>query len=301
MKVLITGGTGTVGQRLMALLQAEGHSVCLLSRRPTAERRGVRTFHWDIERGFIDGEAFEGVDAIVHLAGAGVADSRWTEARKQEILNSRVHSTQLLASALQRSDHRVKAVVCASAVGYYGDTAGAIVSENTPAGQDFLAKVCQAWEDAEEAFARQGLRTVKLRIGVVLSQQGGALEKMAMPVRIGMGAPLGSGEQYLSWIHERDLVRIFLHALQAPHMQGVYNAVAPNPATNRQFNATLAEVLGRPNFLPAVPAFALKLMLGQMAEMLLGGCRASCDKLRRTGFTFDYPDLRPALRSLLDT
>lgn len=300
--VLITGGTGTIGKRLTQLLRQQGFAISLLSR----EARSIpdaQVFLWDVKKGTIDPKAIESADYIIHLAGAGVADERWTDARKEEILTSRTQSTELLANALATHMHTVKAFVGASAIGFYGaDTADRPLTETSKGGTDFLAQVVRAWERSEDTLAALGIRTVKLRTGIVLTMEGGALPKLVQPIRFGVGAPLGSGQQYLSWIHLDDMCRLYIQALQDSSWQGVYNAVAPNPITNEGLTRTIAQVLHRPLILPNIPAFALKLAFGEMASTVLGGNYALNKRIAdETTFRYEHPDLTEALNDLLVT
>ncbi len=298
-KVLITGGTGLIGSRLTELLLEKGYEVAYLSRRQ-AEGTRVKAYQWDPEKGYLAEEAIREADCIIHLAGAGVADERWTTRRKKEILESRTRSSRLLYEGLQRTPNRVKTLLSASAIGIYGaDRGEELLTENASPGNDFLAEVTKAWEGAVQPVAGLGIRTVLLRIGIVLSDKGGALVKMAQPVRLGAGSPLGSGKQWVSWIHVDDLCRLFLYCLENPDIQGPYNAVAPEPATNEVLTKQIAEVLGKPLFMPNVPAFALKLAVGEMAAAVLGSARVSSQKITRAGFTYQFPGLVPALRDLL--
>ncbi len=270
-----------------------------LSRRQ-AEGTRVKAYQWDPEKGYLAEEAIREADCIIHLAGAGVADERWTTRRKKEILESRTRSSRLLYEGLQRTPNRVKTLLSASAIGIYGaDRGEELLTENASPGNDFLAEVTKAWEGAVQPVAGLGIRTVLLRIGIVLSDKGGALVKMAQPVRLGAGSPLGSGKQWVSWIHVDDLCRLFLYCLENPDIQGPYNAVAPEPATNEVLTKQIAEVLGKPLFMPNVPAFALKLAVGEMAAAVLGSARVSSQKITRAGFTYQFPGLVPALRDLL--
>jgi uncharacterized protein (TIGR01777 family) len=298
-KVLITGGTGLIGSRLTELLLEKGYQVAYLSRRKPEGGR-VKVYQWDPEKVYVDEEAIRGADSIIHLAGAGVADERWTARRKREILDSRTQSSRLLYEGLQRVPNRVKTFLSASAIGIYGaDRGEELLTETSSPGNDFLAEVTKAWEGAVQPVAGLGIRTVLLRIGIVLSGKGGALVKMAQPVRLGAGSPLGSGKQWVSWIHVDDLCRLFMYALENPDVQGPYNAVAPEPATNEALTKQIAEVLGKPLFLPNVPAFALKLAVGEMAAAVLGSAKVSGQKVAQTGFTYQFPTLTPALRDLL--
>ncbi|MEO0330854.1 MAG: TIGR01777 family oxidoreductase [Bacteroidota bacterium] len=299
-KVLITGGTGLVGTRLTQLLQEKGYTVTHLSR-SVSGTENVKTYQWNIEKKEIDPEALIGVDYIIHLAGAGIADKRWTDQQKELILKSRTESTKLLQNSIAKLDnHAIKAFISASAVGYYGiDTGDAWMTEENPSGDGFAAEVTRQWEAAVDEINQLNLRVVKIRIGIVLSEKGGALVKIMQPIKFGVGAPLGRGGQYLSWIHLDDLCHLFIFALEQSNMEGVYNGVAPHPATNQELTKKAADVLNRPLFLPNVPAFALKLMLGEMAQVVTGGNRVSSQKSEQAGFEFKYTELRPALVDLL--
>ncbi|UHG91835.1 TIGR01777 family oxidoreductase [Spirosoma oryzicola] len=298
--VLITGGTGTIGRRLTQLLRQQGYQISLLSR-DHKSIEGVTVYQWNIAKGHIDPKAIQTADYIIHLAGAGVADERWTDARKDEILNSRTQSTELLAQALAKNTHKVKAFIGASAIGFYGgDTNDRPLTETSQGGSDFLAQVVRAWERSEDSVAVLGIRTVKLRIGVVLSAEGGALPKLAQPVRLGAGAPIGSGQQYISWIHLDDLCRMFIQALTDESWQGVYNAVAPTPVTNESLTRAIASVLHRPMILPNIPGFAIKLMFGEMAVTVIGGNYVLNKRIAdETTFRYQYADLTNALSNLL--
>jgi hypothetical protein len=297
-RILITGGTGLIGGNITRILQQKGMEVAYLSRTPGHVAR-IPAYHWDVQKQTIDQECLKDTQAIIHLAGAGVADQRWTPDRKQVILQSRTNSTALLHKLLNENDHQVKTVVCASAIGYYGYQNGSWKTEESEPASDFLADVTKAWEDAEDRLAETGVRLVKVRIGIVLTMEGGALKELARPIQWWAGAPLGSGKQYMSWIHVDDLSNMFVHALFTEDMHGAYNGVAPNPVTNAEFTKTVAKIMNKPLFLPNVPPFALKLMVGEMAEMLLGGVKVSADKILASGFEFQYPDLSGALEDLI--
>ncbi|MFD2935977.1 TIGR01777 family oxidoreductase [Spirosoma flavum] len=298
--VLITGGTGSIGRRLTQLLQQEGYQVSLLSRSQKSIP-DVRVYQWDIKKGHIDPQAIATADHIIHLAGEGIADERWTDKRKDEILTSRTQSTDLLAQALSKNPHHVKSFIGASAIGYYGgNTDDRPLTETSQGGSDFLAQVVRAWERSEEQVASLGIRTVKFRIGVVLMPDGGALPKLVQPVRLGAGAPIGSGQQYISWIHLDDLCRLFIRGLSDDSWQGVYNAVAPNPVTNETLTRAIAQVLHRPMLLPNIPAFAIKLLYGEMAIVVIGGNYVLNKRITdETRFTYKYTDLTKALEDLL--
>lgn len=290
--ILITGGSGLIGQRITALLEAQGKTVAWLSR----HQQSQKSFRWDIEKNKIDLEAMEWADAIIHLAGAGVADKRWSEERKKLILESRTKSTQLLYDAITASQNQPDTFVSASAVGIYGfDTCANLIDENSPEGKDFLANVVKAWEGEVKKIESLHLRTVILRIGIVLDENGGALGEMLKPP---VAAPLGKGDQWMSWIHIEDLARMFVFALEKTTLQGVFNAVSPNPATNYELTHEAARAKGKPFIGIGVPGFVLKIILGEMAEMVIGGNRVSSQKIQKSGYEFDYPTLVPALKDI---
>ena len=295
-KILITGGSGLIGSRLSEMLIDQGYEVAHLSRTP-GKFSHYKTFRWDVEGGFIDDSAITYADYIIHLAGAGLSDEKWTSERKKEILRSRVDSTNLLRNSLQRKTHHVKGFISGSAIGIYGNSGDQVVSEESTYADDFLAQVCKAWEAAAWQVKDLGIRTVIMRTGIVLSDQGGALPQLARPIRLLAGAPLGSGRQYMSWIHIDDLCRLFIRAIEDPQFEGVYNAVAPHPVTNKEFTKELAEVMHKPLVLPKVPSFAIHLVMGEMSEVVLTGQRVSANKVLQTGFTFEYNFLDEALKS----
>ncbi len=303
--ILITGGTGSIGRRLVQLLQKKGYSVSLLSRsnKPVP---GVQVYQWDVKTGQIDTQAIAGADAIIHLAGAGIADERWSDARKREILESRTQSTALLAQTLQKIPNRVRTFVSSSAIGYYGgDTGDRPVTESSQAGTDFLAHVTRAWERSVEEIAvikTNGIpiRTVRIRTGVVLTMAGGALPKLAQPIRLGAGAPIGTGQQYISWIHVDDLCQMYIQALETESWHGAYNGVAPGPVTNEELTRQIADVLNRPLLLPKIPSFAIKLAFGELAVTVLGSSLVLNKRIaHETTFRYKFPKLREALEDLL--
>lgn len=297
MKILIAGASGLVGTHLTPLLQKQGHEPAYLVRTPG--KKNIRTFSWSPDRGEIDGEAIEWADVIVNLSGAPVADKRWTGSRKKIIVSSRVDGLQLLADTIAKSAKKPKALISASAVGIYGMiTSEKIFSETDPPATDFFGDCCRQWEAAADLSAASGLRIVKLRIGVVLARDGGALPKLSGPVRWFIGSPLGSGKQYVPWIHIEDLCGIFLKAIEDETMQGVYNAAGTEHATNKQLTKAIGKQLGRPVFLPAVPAFILKIILGEMAGIVTEGSRISADKIQQSRFQFKYSQLEKALQNL---
>ena len=300
MIVAITGATGFVGTRLTAYLLAAGHEVVALTRSPERAERELpvrcRIVAWDPEHGRIDAGALDGVDAAVNLAGVGVADGRWTARRKEAIRRSRVAATRLLVDAIAAlpAERRPRVFVSASAIGFYGDRGDEILTEESAAGVGFLAEVCRAWEDAAIGAEAHGVRTVRLRIGVVLGREGGALARMLAPFRLGLGGRIGSGDQWMSWIHVEDLVALVAFALERQDVRGVVNAVAPTPVTNAELTATLGRVLERPTILP-VPSVALRLALGEMGGVLLDGQRVLPATAEAHGFRFRHPELGGAL------
>lgn len=296
--ILLTGASGLVGTRLTDMLLQKGYQVAHLGR---SKRPGkVPSYVWNVAKGEFDPEALNGVDAIIHLAGAGVAEKRWTSRRKKEILESRTKSSALLYETLKKINNKVRAVVSASAIGYYGfglDEKTLFTEESKP-GNDYLSRVVVAWEREVDAIASLGIRVVKIRIGIVLSDKGGALKEMAGPIKIGIGSPLGSGKQILSWIHLDDLCAMFIRAVEDESMKGAYNAVSPQPVTNRDMTIVLAKVLNRPLLLPPVPAFVLRIMIGEMTDIVVNGRNVSSEKIRKTGFTFKFTDLKSAFEAL---
>ena len=298
-KVLITGASGLVGSRLTELLLSKNSEVAHLGR--TKRSGTVPSFVWDVESQTFDIASLEGVDTIVHLAGAGVADKRWTTARKKEILESRIQSTKLLYQTLRDNNHSVKAVVSASAIGYYGFGLGdEVFTENSKPGTGFLADVTKLWEEAVDKIESLGIRVVKIRIGIVLSDKGGALKEMARPVKLGAGAALGTGQQMMSWIHIDDLCELFIKAIVDSSLSGAYNGVAPNAVTNLQMTQAMARILKKPLWLPPVPGFVLRLAVGELADMVVNGSNVSAQKILTAGFRFTYTELDKALADLLE-
>jgi uncharacterized protein (TIGR01777 family) len=298
MNVLISGGTGLIGSHLTPMLQKRGYAVGLLSRSPL-QRDDVVSFVWDPGRGSIDGEAIRWADAIIHLAGAGIADQRWTDKRKKEIISSRERSGDLLFKALKEAQKPLEVFVGASAVGYYGGKSrvGNFKEDEEPA-TDFQGITCQRWEAASRQVQELNIRTVILRVGVVLTSAGGALPKMALPIRFGVGSPLGSGKQAVPWIHIDDVCEIFIKALEDQHMEGTFNAVAPEPINNGVLTRGIAQTLHRPLIFPRVPGFALKLLLGDMSEIVLEGNHISSAKILDAGYSFKYATLDKALQHI---
>ena len=298
-RVLISGGSGLIGQVLRIRLEEKGYDVALLGR-SSKKDHGTASFAWDITKGEIDTEALNNCDYIIHLAGANIGAKRWTPKRKQEIRVSRIDSANLLYANLDKQKTKLKAFISSSAIGYYGAISSEhVFKEADPPADDFLGRVCRDWEQAADQFKESGIRTVKIRTGIVLSKEGGALSKLRIPVKWGLGSPVGDGKQYMPWIHINDLCDMYIHALEQEDMQGAYNAVAPQHVNNKDFTRKLARAMGKPFWAPNVPAFALKLLFGEMSVMLLTGSRISPEKIREAGFSFTFPDLDSALHELL--
>lgn len=294
-KILITGASGLIGAKLTQRLLKHGYRVAHLGR--SKNTGSIEGFVWDPTKGTYDAEAMHKVDVVINLAGAGVADKRWTAKRKQMIRDSRIASVNLLAEMLKNTS--VETVIGASAIGYYGmSTDQKHFEESHSPGSDFLAQVTNEWEKAYEQIGDQRKRLVNFRIGIVLAKEGGALQEIAKPIRYFVGAPLGDGQQVLSWIHINDLCDMFLYAIENKDMEGAYNAVSPNPISNRQITKAIAKELKRPLLLPFVPAFILKLLLGEMASIVLGGSVVSSKKIEGAGFTFSFKKIEAALGDL---
>jgi uncharacterized protein (TIGR01777 family) len=297
MVILISGGTGLIGTELTRLLLKEGHSVRHLSR-SSSSKGEIPTFEWNPSAGYIDETALEGVECIVHLAGAGIADSRWTDRRKKTIIDSRVKTAHLLLEKVKKTGPPLKSFISASGISYYGlVTNEKIYVEHDPAADEFIGKCCVLWEEAADQFGELA-RVVKLRTGIVLAKNGGALEKIAQPVKIGAGAPLGSGNQWVPYIHIHDLCRMYLSVIEEAKYVGVYNAVNGDHITNEELTKAVAQRLKKPLWLPNVPGFALKLVFGEMANLILKGSRVSSDKVRSEGFKFQFEKLDETLKAI---
>lgn len=310
--VLITGGSGLIGTRLSEILLEKGFSVSHLGRkkvvkiqaRPTnseGENPAIKMYTWDVEKEVIDAKALLEADYIIHLAGAGIADENWSDARKKEIIDSRTKSVGLITNTLKKIPHHIKSFISASGIGFYGaDTGDEHISEQHIAGTDFVADCCIQWEAAADEIQALGIRTVKFRTGIVLSEKGGALPKLTQPVRWGIGAALGTGKQWQSWIHLDDLCELYIKALVDERMMGSYNAIAPNPVTNYELTKLSAEVLKRPFWMPNVPAFALKIVFGEMAIIVLGGNYILNKRIAsETDFQYKFTEVKGALKDLL--
>ena len=300
MNILITGGTGLIGKRLTDLLIKKGHTVSILSR--SKKKSEKATFYtWDIAKQEIEKEAIEKADFIIHLAGANVGEGRWTDQRKKEIIDSRIQSGNLLLESVKKYNPNLKGFISSSAVGYYGMvTKDKVFEETDKPGEDFLAKVCEEWENSALQFKTLNIRTVIIRTGVVLDKNEGALAKLLTPIKLGIGSGLGTGKQAMPWIHLDDICNLYLKAIEDNEMSGAYNGVAPEQLTNQEFSKTVAKILNKPFWFPNVPGFALKLLMGEQAIIALEGSPISSKKTENTGFKFQYRTLQEALKNLLN-
>lgn len=297
MKCAVSGGTGFIGRRIVDRLLRDGHHVGVWSRNPGTEKRtGVASYLWDPLQGEPPTESVNSMDAIIHLAGENVAQ-RWNAEVKRRIRDSRVLGTRRLVDTIARVQHKPKVLVCASAIGYYGDRGDETLTENSPPGRGFLAEVCQAWEAEADRAAEFGLRVMKLRIGFVLGKDGGALAQMSPIFRAGLGGRLGSGKQWMPWIHVEDVAELFASAAEST-VSGVWNATSPNPVTNRDFTREMGRALHRPAVNP-VPGFALKIVFGELGQHMLDSARVVPEAALKAGAKFRYPELGGALRELL--
>jgi uncharacterized protein len=300
MRAVVTGGTGFVGRRLLGKLDRP----VVLSRDAAKAKKSladktVEVIAWNPLAEAAPSSALDGAEAIFHLAGDSVAGGRWTKRKKQRIKESRVLGTRNLIAGLSQLRNKPRVLVSASAVGYYGSRGEEEIDERAPPGADFLADVCSAWEKEALAACELGIRVVTIRIGIVLGEKGGALSKMLPPFYLGLGSPLGTGEQYMSWVHIDDLVELMLFAAREPSLSGPVNGVSPQPVTNREFTKTLGAVLRRPTFMPPLPGFVLKAMLGEFGGVLLDSQRVYPRAALSAGFAFRFPALEGALRDVL--
>ncbi len=295
--ILITGGTGLIGMHLSALLALKGYTVRHLSRKQNKSAK-YPAYQWDIARGYIDPEAIEWLDGIIHLAGAGIADQRWTGPRKKVLMDSRVESTKLLANYLSKRTTPPAVFVSSSAIGYYGHQKNAILNSGSKHGDDFLSQICQAWETAVTPLKKMGVRSPIIRIGVVFSTQGGALEQLLKSYNFRIGAYFGSGNQYYSWIHIDDLCAWFIKALEDATMQGIYNGTAPQPATNKEIAHAIAQALQKRSLVLPVPAIMAKLMMGEMSAVVLNSTRVEQDT-SKVDFEYQFNQLVPAIKDLV--
>ena len=298
--VLITGGSGFVGRHLTDLLLEKGYSVSILSRSKKKNTDSVFYYTWDVEKQVIEKESVLNADYVIHLAGENIAGKRWTKERKEAIIDSRVQSAKLIYSVVKKQDKKLEAFISASGVGIYGAISGqAICTEDQKAATDFLGLTCLKWEAVADDFQRQGIRTVKVRTGLVLGKNDGFLEKLKPIFRYRLGSALGSGSQYMPWIHIDDLCAIYLEAINNTTMSGAYNAAVTDDTTNTLFSETFAKVYGYTIWLPNVPAFVLKMALGEMSKLLLTGRRVSNEKLKAIGFSFQWQKLEDAIKSCI--
>ena len=298
-KVLITGGSGSIGKYLIPRLLFKGHQVSIIGR-SRKEIPGVESFVWNLEKDEMDERALKDVTHIIHLAGAGIADKPWSPARKQEILESRVRPLKQLANRLQSRNQRIKAIISSSAVGYYGGlTSEKIFTETDDPASDFLGATCKMWEDAVQFLKPIADREVRVRTSVVLMNDAGALPKLVKPAKLGFGAAIGSGKQWMPWIHIDDLVEIYIKAIEDVNMNGPYNAAAPEHVNQNTMIDEIGKALNRPTFLPPVPKFLLKTVMGEMSAVVTEGSRVSSQKMSDAGFEFTHPQLQEALNDLL--
>ncbi|WP_196885146.1 TIGR01777 family oxidoreductase [Aureivirga sp. CE67] len=298
-KIVITGGTGLIGNRLAKLLSENGHEIYILTRNKNA-KSDYQTIYWNVEKQEIENvEILKEITVIIHLAGCGIADKKWTPKRKAEIIDSRVQTANFLYDTFKKFPNKVKTMISASGIGYYGSiTSEHIFKENDLPSKDFLGTCCTLWEKAIHPFEKLGIRIVCVRTGVVLSEKGGALEKIIKPIKMGVGSALGNGKQYFPWIHIEDLCKMYLFLLDNQNLHSSFNAVVPEFITSDEFNKKAAKKLHKPYFFPNVPSFVLKLALGEMSDLVLKGSRISCEKIMDAGFEFEYPTTEKALEAL---
>lgn len=301
--VLITGGTGLIGKALIKHLLQKEYPVTVLTRNVNAAppQAGVSYALWDVKKGTIDAQAVADADAIIHLAGAGVMDHKWDEAYKKEIIESRVKSTELIIDTLRKHEHKTKALICASAIGWYGPDKipGHLFTEDEPADNSFLGEVCRLWEQSAEAATCLGIRVCRLRTGIVLSNEGGAYVEFKSPLKLGIAAILGNGKQNISWIHIDDLCRAYIYAIENPAMEGSFNAAAPVTVTNKSLMLKIAEAVKGKFYMPLhVPGFLLKLIMGGRSIEVLKSTAVSAEKIQRKGFGFLYPQIEAAIKDL---
>jgi uncharacterized protein (TIGR01777 family) len=302
--VLITGGTGLVGKRLTEMLVSKGYEVIIVTRQiPLTAQKNIQYALWNVEAGQIDSDAINKSDYIIHLAGAGVADKRWTNKRKKEIVDSRIKSCELLVKALRTNENKIKAVISASAIGWYGPDPSLHENgfdENDIANTDFLGETCKEWESSIQPTTLLGKRLVILRTGIVLSKYGGALKEFLTPLKFGVAAILGNGKQKISWIDIDDLCSMYINAIENNNWHGSYNAVAPSPVSNKQLTLALAKKLRGKFFIPIyIPGFVLNFILGEMSIEVLKSCTVSSKKIQNAGYNFLYPTIESSLDHLL--
>ena len=299
-RILIAGGTGLIGQRLSILLRQRGYEVIHLSRKEN-KTAAFPTYAWQPEKGTIDLNALDKTDAIINLAGAGIADKRWSKDRKREIIESRTEGNSLINTYLRTTKNNIQTYLSASAIGFYADRGNELMTETAPVGTGFLAESTLAWEKAIDNIAHTNVRTVVLRIGIVLTPQGGALEKMLIPFKFRTALYFGNGQQWVSWIHIDDLCNLFIWALENPDIHGTFNAVSPHPLSNFDLTAAISTAKGGHYLTVPAPSFALRLAMGEMADMILGSTKVSSQKVENHGFKFEFSDIHAALKNLLST
>jgi uncharacterized protein len=297
--VMITGGSGLIGKYLTSLLVSNGYSVAHLSRKGRYQGN-IRVFQWDPERGTVDPSVFNGITCLIHLAGANIGEKRWTNARKAEIIRSRVDSANLLYRVISENGIPLKTFISASATGFYGSTTSdRIFTEDDSPANDFLGNTCRLWEEAASLFEASGIRTVRIRTAVVIEKSDSALSKLMAAARFGFLVKTGSGSQYMPWIHISDLCNIYLKAINDHEMKGAYNAVSPQHVTHTEFMKTLARVMKMPAFMPSVPSFLLKAILGEMSDVVLKGSRVSSSRIINSGYRFSFGSLQDALYDVI--
>jgi uncharacterized protein len=295
--VLITGGTGFIGRYLTEALLKKGYSVSILTRDIKANREGVTYYIWDVPAQKMEESAVLNANYIIHLAGENIVEKKWSVKRKEEIRDSRVQSAQLIYSVLKKHNKRIDAFVSASGIGFYGSVNGeGICTENTLPAHDFIGKVCQEWEEAADLMTGLGIRTVKIRTGMVLGKNEGIVKKLTPIFKRGLGSGLGTGKQYMPWIHVQDLCNMYIEAIENKNMTGAFNATINDSTTNLSFSQTLANTVGLPMWLPNAPSFLIRLGMGEMATIILTGRRVSSDKIKKLGFRFQYKNLKKALK-----
>lgn len=298
--ILITGGTGLVGKKLVKLLVQKGYKINLLVRKigKRNEIAGVRTFIWDIYKREIDKECIQDADAIIHLAGEEIAGKRWTEERKRQIIESRTESIRMIYDLMLKNKNQINHIISASAIGYYGNRGDELLTESSLPYKNFLSETCIAWEEAVDEGEKLGLRIVKLRTGIILDSKGGALPQMAKPVKFGLGVILGSGSQWVSWIHVKDVLQIYTYALENENIKGVYNMVAPEPVNFDTMTHAIAKGMKKSSLFFHVPELVLKVAIGEMSMMVLESTKVSSDKLEKAGYIFEYPNIQEALNEI---
>ena len=297
MNILITGGTGFIGSALSRELVNSGHKVIIASRRKSPPKlENIEIVRWDIQTP-LSSEIMSGIDAVINLAGESLISGRWTKKRKERIMSSRVNTTRLLVESMKNANPKPKVLISVSAVGYYGPHGDEYVTEDFPPASDFLAEVCKAWEKEALKAQELGVRVVITRFGVVLESDGGALSKMAIPFKFFLGGHLGSGQQWFSWVHREDIIGFMKYALENESVSGHFNLTSPQPVTNKEFCSALGKALNRPSWFH-VPAFMIKLTLGEVGKVLLTGQRVLPEKALKAGYQFKYPEINEALRAI---